>query len=65
MMGHSRHMPAPTFGKRNKQSKSVKDIIEIEPLVWPAALGLGRPGAAPAGLVQPCPKPWALFHKPF
>ena len=26
-------------------------------------LGLGRPGAATAGLVQPCPKPWALFHK--
>ncbi len=30
----------------------------------PAALGLGRPGALPAGLVEPCPKPWALIHKP-
>ncbi len=29
----------------------------------PAALGLGRPGALPAGLVQPCPKPRALIHK--
>ena len=29
----------------------------------PAALGLGRPGALPAGLVQSCPKPRALFHK--
>ncbi len=31
----------------------------------PAALGLGRPGALPAGLVQPCPKPRALIHKPW
>ncbi len=22
------------------------------------------PGALPAGLVKPCPKPWALIHKP-
>ena len=29
----------------------------------PAALGLGRPGALPAGLVQTCPKPRALIHK--
>ncbi len=29
----------------------------------PAALGLGRPGALPAGLVQPCPKPGASIHK--
>ena len=28
-----------------------------------AALRLGRPGALPAGLVQPCPKPRALIHK--
>ena len=58
MMGHSGHMPAPIFGKRNKQSKQVKGL-------HPAALGLGRPGAAPAGLVQPCPKLRALFHKYF
>ncbi len=32
--------------------------------VGPAALGLGRPGALPAGLVQPCPKPQSLMHKP-
>ncbi len=25
---------------------------------------LGRPGALPAGLVQPCPKPRALIHNP-
>ena len=29
----------------------------------PAALGLGRSGALPAGLVQLCPKPRALIHK--
>ncbi len=32
---------------------------------WPAALGLCRPGAATVGLVQPCPKPRAVFHKHF
>ncbi len=28
----------------------------------PVALGLDRPEALPAGLVQPCPKPRALIH---
>ncbi len=37
---------------------------EVDPALGPAALGLGRPGALPAGLVQPCPKPRALIHKP-
>ncbi len=36
----------------------------VDPALGPAALGLGRPGALPAGLVQPCPKPRALIHKP-
>ncbi len=33
-------------------------------ILVPGALGLGQPGALPAGLVQPCPKPQALIHKP-
>ncbi len=32
----------------------------MERVVLPEALGLGRPGALPAGLVQPCSKPLAL-----
>ncbi len=38
--------------------------FHVNPALGPAALGLGRPGALPAGLVQPCPKPRALIHKP-
>ena len=37
--------------------------LQVDPALGPAALGLGRPGALPTGLVQPCPKPWALIHK--
>ncbi len=37
----------------------------VDPARGLAALGLGRPGAAPKGLVQPCPKPRALFHKQY
>ncbi len=37
--------------------------LQVDPALGPTALGLGRPGALPAGLVQPCPKPRALFHK--
>ena len=37
---------------------------KVDPALEPAALGLGRPAALPAGLVQPCPKPRALIHKP-
>ncbi len=37
--------------------------FQVDPALGPAALGLGRPGALPAGLVQPCPKPRALIHK--
>ncbi len=37
--------------------------LQVDPALGPAALWLGRPGALPAGLVQPCPKPWALIHK--
>ncbi len=37
---------------------------KVDPALGPAALGLGRPGALPSGLVQPCPKPQALIHKP-
>ncbi len=38
-------------------------VMYFDPALGPVALGLGRPGALPAGLVQPCPKPRALFHK--
>ncbi len=38
--------------------------LQVYPALMPAALGLGQPGALPAGLVQPCPKPRALIHKP-
>ncbi len=41
------------------------DATQVDPALGPVALGLGRPGALPAGLVQPCPKPRALIHKPF
>ena len=41
------------------QSDRMNTLLQV----GPAALGLGRPGALPAGLVQPCPKPWALIHK--
>ncbi len=37
--------------------------LQVDPALGPAALGLGRSGALPAGLVQPCPKPRALIHK--
>ncbi len=37
--------------------------FQVDKAIGPVALGLGRPGALPAGLVQPCPKPRALIHK--
>ena len=43
----------------------VKYFLQVDPALGPAALGLGQPGALPAGLVQPCPKPRALIHKQF
>ena len=36
---------------------------KVDPALGPAALGLGLPGALPAGLVQPFPKPRALIRK--
>ncbi len=39
--------------------------LQVDPSLGPAAIGLGQPGALPPGLVQPCPKPRALIHKPF
>ncbi len=47
------HMPAPTLCQHNKPIRSV-----------PMTLVLGQSGAATVGLVQPCPKPRTLFHKP-
>ncbi len=44
------------------QTNDVK-YFQVNPALGPAALPLGRPGALPAGLVQPCPNPRALFHK--
>ena len=37
--------------------------LQVDPALGPAAPGLGRPGALPAGLVQPCPNPRGLIHK--
>ncbi len=79
MIRHSRRINAPTFAYRNKQSRSPtfqkrvatsSDIIETEPLVCvrvgpnPWLLPQVDPALGPAGLVQPCPKPRALFHNP-
>ncbi len=45
------------------QSEDPWAEFQVDPAVGPGALGLGPPGALPAGVVQPCPKPRALIHK--
>ena len=74
--GTLQNMLAHTFGKHNKQSKhlTVKQFRKMpaQPVKVAApgrpsvkTLGLGWPGAATKGLVQPCPKLWPLFHKQY